>query len=117
MGNTFIAGRAMDAVDNTPLPGATVTEVSNPSNTSSADSLGAFSISVSDPSTKLIISFPGYQSLQDTASNLMGDDWLVDNTRAFPWMYQAVRQTGSNLPGTLVTAAFILLFLKIFKLI
>lgn len=117
MATTFIAGHALDSVDNTPLPGATVLEVSNPSNTSSADSLGAFSLTVSDPSTKLIISYPGYQPLQDTAVNLMGDDWLVDNNKALASVYASIRQTTASLPSTLITVFVVLIFFKLFKLI
>lgn len=107
----------MDAVDNIPLPGATITEVSNQSNSSAADSLGAFSLSVSDPNTMLQIDYPGYQSLLDTAANLQGDDWLVDNNKALASFYQTVRKSTSSLPGVLVTAIIIVLFFKLFKLI
>lgn len=115
MATTFIAGRALDAVTNTGLPGATVSEVNNPSNQSTADSLGAFSLTVSDPSSQLIISYPGYQPIQDTAQNLNGDDWLTDNTKFYAGILQAVRQQGSSLPGNLITVVIILLLFKLFK--
>lgn len=117
MALTFIAGHALDSVDNTPLPGATVTEVSNPSNTTAADQEGAFSISVQDPNTQLIVSFTGYQSLQDKAINLRGDDWLVSNDKAYASLYQAVKRAGSSAPGVAITVILIVLFMKLFKTI
>lgn len=117
MATTFIAGHALDAVDNTPLPGATVSEVANPSNSVSADQDGAFAITVTDPSTLLVISFNGYQPLQDKASALMGDDWLVSNDKAFASLYAAVKKTGSSLPGIFIAAVIIVLLMKLFKLV
>lgn len=116
MATTFIAGRALDSVDLTPLPGATVTEVTNPSNTSTADSDGSFSLTVSDPSTQLIISYLGYASLQDKASNLNGDDWLQSNTKAYAGLYQTARQSGSMILKALIVTMIVVILLKIFKL-
>lgn len=115
MPTTFISGRALDSVDLTPLPGATITEVNNPSNTSTADNLGAFSLTVQDGTSPLILSYLGYQSIQDTATNLNGDDYLASNTKAYASLYATARQSVSALPGILVVAIVIVLLFKLFK--
>lgn len=117
MPTTFIAGTILDAVDSAPIPGATIIEESNPSNTTQTNQEGHFAITVQDPATKLIVSFNGYQPLKDSAANLRGDDYLQPNDVAFADVYAVFKRTTATMPGTLITLVFILLFMKLFKVL
>ena len=71
-----ITGRVTDGASNLPLQGVTITEQGT-NNVKLTDANGNFSISVSRPQAKLVISYVGYVSQTLDASSNMLQIWQV----------------------------------------
>ena len=77
---TSITGHVTDAGTNLPLQGATITERGT-NNVKVTDANGNFSISVSSPQAKIIISSVGYATQTLDASSNMTVSLAIDNTK------------------------------------
>jgi TonB-linked SusC/RagA family outer membrane protein len=80
LAQTTITGRVTDAGSNGPLAGVTVTEQGT-SNAKITDVNGNFSITVSNPRAKLVISSVGYVAQTLDATNNMSVSLSIDNTK------------------------------------
>jgi TonB-dependent SusC/RagA subfamily outer membrane receptor len=77
---TQITGRVTDGASNLPLQRVTITEQGT-NNVKLTDATGNFSISVSKPQAKLVISYVGYVSQTLDASSNMAISLAIDNAR------------------------------------
>jgi len=77
---TVINGRVTEAQTNNPMQGVTVNEKGT-NHSAQTDADGRFSISVSSPQAKLVVTYVGYVSLTIDASNNMTVSLVIDNTK------------------------------------
>ena len=77
---TVINGRVTEAQTNNPLQSVTVNEKGT-NHSAQTDADGRFSISVSSPQAKLVVTYVGYVSQTVDASNNMAVSLAIDNTK------------------------------------